>query len=186
MPAPNPEAVRQRVGDAARQRTGWPAPLDPGPGDCGAQPRCLPARSGRWPSWMSRSEATRSTPSWARMWWSSRTARADPARQPAAPGRSSGGPTALTDWLPTGETARAGAIGLAHHALGRSGNCADLRLLSACINHRCGAVARTNRLRSYDQGPCYCLGLKRVIDRQLLCSSTGLARLPLTTRDWNE
>jgi hypothetical protein len=54
--------------------------------------------SGHRLSCMSGSAARSSTPSWAPMWWSSFTARATPAGQPPGPGRSSGGPTAVTGW----------------------------------------------------------------------------------------
>jgi hypothetical protein len=48
--------------------------------------------SGRRPSCTSGSAATRSTPFWAPAWWSSCTAKATPAGQPPAPGRSSAAP----------------------------------------------------------------------------------------------
>jgi hypothetical protein len=108
MPARNPEALRQRAIAAARQRPGQPATptLDP----VFARSTLAPCRpeSGHRLSCMSGSAATRSTPSWARMWWSSSTARAALAGPPPGPGRSSAGPTAATGWptnAPAGPTA---------------------------------------------------------------------------------
>jgi Transcription factor WhiB len=71
MPARNPEAVRQRAIDAAYQRSGRPATP--------AWTRCLwpstpassPPANGLRLSRMSGCAATRSTRSWARVWWSS-------------------------------------------------------------------------------------------------------------------
>jgi hypothetical protein len=92
-----PKAVRQRAIAAVRQRTSQPAnpTLDPvfmalNPG--------APYRpgSGQLSSCMRGSAARSSTPSWARMWWSSWTARAALAGPPPGSGRSSAGPTAAT------------------------------------------------------------------------------------------
>jgi len=54
--------------------------------------------NGRRRSCTSGSVARSSTPSWAPMWWSSFTARATPAGQPRARGRSSAGPIAAIGW----------------------------------------------------------------------------------------
>jgi hypothetical protein len=88
--ARNPKVVRQR--------TGQPATPSLDPVFVALNPASSPPVNAHRPSCTTGSAATRSTPSWARMWWSSCTARAGPARQPPAPGRSSGGPTAATGW----------------------------------------------------------------------------------------
>ena len=79
MPTDNPEAVRQRAIAAARQRTGQPATptLDPVFAALNRAPS--QPESGRRPSCMSGSAATRSTPPWAPTWSSSSTAKATPA-----------------------------------------------------------------------------------------------------------
>jgi hypothetical protein len=65
MPTRNPEAVRHRAVDAARQRSGRPAPPALDPVFMALNPGVLPARNGRRLSCMRGSAATRSTPSWA-------------------------------------------------------------------------------------------------------------------------
>jgi hypothetical protein len=98
MPARNPEAVRQRAIEAARQRSGQSAipTLDP----VFRRSTLASSRpeSGRRLSCMSGSAATSSTRPSGPTWWSSCTARATPASQPPGPGRSSDGLTAAIGW----------------------------------------------------------------------------------------
>ena len=71
MPARNPEAIRQRAVEAARQRSGQPVapPLDPV--FIALNPNVLPARPRSPAELPSGSAATRSTPPWAPTWsWS--------------------------------------------------------------------------------------------------------------------
>jgi hypothetical protein len=71
MPARNPNAVRQRAIDAARQRSGQRATPSLDPVFVALNPGALPARERPAPSCMRGFAATRSTPSWALPWWSS-------------------------------------------------------------------------------------------------------------------
>jgi hypothetical protein len=71
MPTRNPEAVRQRTIDAAQQGSG--RPVTPAWTRClwPSTPASSPPANGLRLSCMSGCAATRSTPSWARVWWSS-------------------------------------------------------------------------------------------------------------------
>ena len=71
MPARNPEAVRQRAIAAAHQRTGRPVAPALDPVFVALNPGALPARERSPAELYQWAAATRSTPSWARMWWSS-------------------------------------------------------------------------------------------------------------------
>jgi hypothetical protein len=71
MPARNPEAVRQRAIATARQRTGHPVTPTLDPVFAALNPNALPARPRPPAELYQWSAATRSTPPWARMWWSS-------------------------------------------------------------------------------------------------------------------
>jgi hypothetical protein len=97
-PPPNPEAVRQRAIAVARQRNGRPAAPGLDPVFVALNLASSRPENGRRPSCTSGSGARSSTPSWARMWWSSCTAKVTPAGQPPGPGRSSDGPSAATGW----------------------------------------------------------------------------------------
>jgi hypothetical protein len=100
MPARNPEAVRQRVIDAARQRSGQPAAtpsLDPvfvalNHGE-------LPVRARSGGELAARSAALRTTRSWARGWWWSCTPKATRLSPARGPGRSPAAPIVPTGWL---------------------------------------------------------------------------------------
>ena len=94
----NPEAVRQRAIAAARQRTGQPATPSLDPMFVALNPGALPARE-RSPAelyqWVRRDEQYAILGASVVVELYSETT---PASPPPAPGRSSDGPTAATDW----------------------------------------------------------------------------------------
>jgi hypothetical protein len=71
MPTRNPEAVRQRVVDAARQRSGQPATPSLDPVFAALNPGALPARERSAAELSSGFAARSSTPPWAPTSWSS-------------------------------------------------------------------------------------------------------------------
>jgi hypothetical protein len=119
LPARNPWPSGSAA-EAARQRTGRPAPPPWTRCSVALNPIPFPPGSGRRPSSMSGSAATRSTASSARVWWSSCTARAGPPdNQPCLGDHPAGRPRS-----PAGADrgSRAGRSDLtADQALGRSG-----------------------------------------------------------------
>ena len=119
MPARNPEAVRQRATDAARQRSGQSATPTLDPVFVALNPGALPARAkpeAEPYQWVHREEqyATLGASVVVEPY-----SEATPASPPPEPGRSSDGPTVATGWSanvaaalsaarPTGPTAPAG------------------------------------------------------------------------------
>jgi hypothetical protein len=119
MPARNPEAVRQRATDAARQRSGQPATPTLDPVFVALNPGALPARAkpeAELYQWVRREEqyATLGASVVVELY-----SEATPASPPPEPGQSSAGPTTATGWpanvaaalsaaRPTGPTAPAG------------------------------------------------------------------------------
>jgi hypothetical protein len=101
MPARNPEAVRQRAIDAARQRRGRPASPSLDPAFVALNPGALPARPqspAELYQWVRREEqyATLGANVVVELY-----SDATPASPPPAPGRSSAGLTAAIGWRPT-------------------------------------------------------------------------------------
>ena len=98
MPTRNPEAVRQRATDAARQRTGQPATPTLDPVFVALNPGALPARAkpeAEPYQWVRREEqyATLGASVVVEPY-----SEATPASPPPAPGQSSAGPTTATGW----------------------------------------------------------------------------------------
>jgi hypothetical protein len=110
MPARNPEAVRQRAIDTARQRSGRPATPSLDPVFVALNHGELPVRGRSGGELAERVRRAEDTQCWAPGWWWSCTAKATPPSPAPAPGRSPAAPTAPTAARSTASSAATATV----------------------------------------------------------------------------